>query len=159
YDLDRPLLGRLLQREDFTSGSPVIVLSETVWRNRFAADPNIVGRSVNFNGQPVTVVGITPVFAGMTNGARAWIPYPLEAYFKLGDHLARPGESAWLNVAGRLSQGSSRRDVAAELRLIAGQQDRLHPGRTSTVNVTNGSVIESPIEGNRIRWAFYVVVV
>jgi putative ABC transport system permease protein len=61
------LMGRLLQPEDYTGANPVVVLSERLWRNRFAADPQIVGKVAHFNGQPVTVVGITPVFAGMVS--------------------------------------------------------------------------------------------
>ncbi|HKQ80160.1 MAG TPA: ADOP family duplicated permease [Blastocatellia bacterium] len=146
YDPGKPLLGRLLQPEDCAAANPVVVLSERLWRYRFAADPQIVGKVTHFNGQPVTVVGVTPNFAGMVNGARAWFPYTLETYLKGGDNLLRPGEAAWLNVAGRLNPGFSRQDATAELRLLASQKDRLHPGRLTTVVVTDGSQIQAPGE-------------
>jgi predicted permease len=149
YDLRQPLMGRLLQTEDYSPANPVVVLSERLWRNRFASDPQIVGNVVHFNGQPVTVVGVTPTFAGMVHGATAWLPYTLETYLKSGDHLLRPGAAAWLSVAGRLNPGFSYEDAAAELKLLAGQQDRLHPGRATTINVTNGSIIQQPTGTNR----------
>jgi putative ABC transport system permease protein len=152
YDLERPLMGRLLSDEDCAAASPVIVLSERLWRNRFAADPEIVGKVVHVNGQPLTVVGVTPTFAGMVNGARAWTPYTLASTLKLGDGLRTPGEAAWLRVEGRLNAGFSRRDAAEELNLIASQQDRLYPERKTTLTVTDGSSIQEPGNGNTLTW-------
>ncbi|HEU4386273.1 MAG TPA: ADOP family duplicated permease [Blastocatellia bacterium] len=159
FDLERPLLGRLLQQDDCTAASPVMVLSERMWRNHFASDPEIVGKVVQVSGQPVTVVGVTPNFSGMYNGARAWLPYTLESYLKLGDNLRRQGESAWLTVAGRLNPGYSHRDAASEFTLLAGQQDQLHPGRVTTLTVTDGSVIQDPEARYRITLAVSVMVV
>ena len=153
YDLERPLMGRLLQPEDCSEARPVVVLSERIWRHRFAADPQIIGRVVHFNGQPVTVVGVAPNFAGMVNRARLWFPYTLETYLKAGDHLQKPGKDSWLLVVGRLKPGFSYRDAAAELGLIANQLDRLHPGRLTTLTVTDGSGIKDPERGNSVIWA------
>src|SRR5262245_29749128 len=107
YDLEQPLMGRLLQYEDCATASPVVVVSESLWRKRLASDPQIVGKVVHFNGQPVTVVGVTPNSAviAASNGASAWFPYTLETYLKLGDNLMRPGESAWVSMVGRLNPG------------------------------------------------------
>src|SRR5215475_1519111 len=143
----RPLMGRLLQPEDCAAANPVVVLSERLWRRRFAADPQVVGRVTHFNGQLVTIVGVAPNFAGMVNGARAWFPYSLESYLKLGDHLQHPGEAPWLEVTGRLQPGFSREQAAAELGLLASGQNRLHPGRSTTVFVTDGSEIQEPFQG------------
>ena len=38
-----------------------MVLSEELWRNRFGADTQIVGKIVHFNDQPLTIVGVTPM--------------------------------------------------------------------------------------------------
>ena len=157
YDPGQPLVGRLLRPEDCSAASPVVVMSERLWRNRFAADPQIVGKVVHFNGQPVTVVGVTPNFAGMVEGTRAWFPYTLETSLKLSDNLLRPGEAAWLEVEGRLNPGFSREDAAAELYLLAGQQDRLHPGRTTRLAVTDGSPIQEPVDGKRLIWAVVLI--
>lgn len=156
YGLRQPLLGRALQPEDCAAANPVVVLSERLWRDRFAADPQIVGKAVHFNDQPVTVVGVTPTFAGMVNGAKAWFPYTLETYLKHGEDLQRPGEATWLNVAGRLNPGFSHRDAAVELKLLASQQDRLHPGRTTMLTVTDGSWIQEP-DSPEIKWVFGVI--
>jgi predicted permease len=156
YNLEQPLLGRLLQPADCSAPTPVAVLSEGFWRNRFDADPQIVGKVVHFNGQPVTVVGVTPTFAGQIDRTSVWLPYALQPHLKLGDNVSQPGERAWLTVEGRLRPGSSRRQAAAELALLAGQQDRLHPGRKTALTVTNGSDIQAPEVGNLLLWVFAV---
>lgn len=156
YDLEQPLMGRLLLPEDCSAANPVVVLSERLWRNRFASDPQIVGKVVHFNGQPVTVVGVAPNFAGMGNGA--CFPYTLETYLKLGDHLMKPGEAAWLMVEGRLNPGFTRQEAAAELRLLAGQQERLHPGRISTRTFTDGSFIQEPYFRDRTIWTVTLII-
>src|SRR5262245_11725086 len=159
YDLEQPLLGRLLNAEDFSSSSPVVVLSEQLWRDRFASDPQIVGKVAHFSGQPVTVVGVAPVFAGLINDAKAWFPYTLGTYLKRGDGLLSPGEVPWLAVAGRLNSSFSHQDAAAELSLIASQQDRLHPGRKTTLTVTDGSSAQAPDTPDRAIWGFYLTIV
>jgi predicted permease len=52
----QPLLGSLFVAEQETER--VVVLSEDLWRRRFAADPNVVGRLVSLDGQPYTVIGV-----------------------------------------------------------------------------------------------------
>jgi predicted permease len=152
YQPERMILGRLLQAEDCSTAKPVAVLSETAWRNRFASDPEIVGKAIHFNGQPVTVIGVVPRYAGQINGAIAWLPYTLETYLKASENLLHPDEAAWLTVEGRLNPGFSRRDAATELGLLAGQQDRLYPGRKSAVIVTDGSMIQEPGMGRTAVW-------
>jgi predicted permease len=56
-----PAMGRLLTPDDGRNGAaPVIVLSDAWWRRQFAADPNIVGKTLDINHQQVTVIGILP---------------------------------------------------------------------------------------------------
>jgi predicted permease len=56
-----PLLGRLFTEEEcLKGGRPAVLLSQSFWRQQFAADPAIVGKAVSLNGQPVTIVGVLP---------------------------------------------------------------------------------------------------
>ena len=56
-----PGLGRLLTPADDDAGAqPVIVLSDALWRRRFGADPGVLGRVLQLNGEPWTVVGVLP---------------------------------------------------------------------------------------------------
>jgi predicted permease len=58
----RPLLGRFILPEEgsVTAVNPVIVLGYSFWQTRFGGDPGIVGKTLLYNGRPVTVIGITP---------------------------------------------------------------------------------------------------
>ena len=57
----QPAMGRLFRPEDGRNGAaPVVVLSDAWWRRQFAADPNIVGKAVDINGQQTTVIGVLP---------------------------------------------------------------------------------------------------
>ncbi|HEX5215365.1 MAG TPA: ABC transporter permease, partial [Vicinamibacterales bacterium] len=59
----RALHGRTFTAADLAPGAPkVIVLGFGFWRSRLAADPSVVGRSVRFDGQPVTIVGVLSPF-------------------------------------------------------------------------------------------------
>jgi len=56
-----PTLGRVFSNEEDRPGADnVIVLSERVWRNRFGADPSLVGRTLQIDGQSVQVIGVMP---------------------------------------------------------------------------------------------------
>ena len=55
----QPVLGRLLiGGDDLANAEPVAVLSAGLWKRRFGADPNIIGRKLTISGEPVTVVGV-----------------------------------------------------------------------------------------------------
>src|ERR1039457_3410705 len=58
----KPFLGRLLQRadDDHPGASEAAVLSWSVWKSEFGADPNIVGTTVRIDKHPYTIVGVTP---------------------------------------------------------------------------------------------------
>ncbi len=58
----KPFLGRLLQRadDDHPGASDAAVLSFQGWKNRFGADPHIVGKTIRLNKHPYTIVGVTP---------------------------------------------------------------------------------------------------
>jgi predicted permease len=70
-------LGRVFTDDDAKPGSPkVVVLSHALWKNRFGADPSIVGRTIRLNTEPVTVVGVMPeAFYFPTPRVQAWVPF------------------------------------------------------------------------------------
>ena len=135
----RPVLGRLLDQRDCSAGARVMVMSEALWRGRFGADPNVVGRVLSYN-LPLTVVGIAGGQAG--KWGNVYVPYTLASAWE------RPPIFA---ASGRLSPGHTRAQAGSELNLILAQQDRLHPGRRSTVVVTDGSWAQRPFETGKTK--------
>ena len=72
----RPLIGTLFEPKDETS--PVIVLSEGLWRERFGANPAALGSLVHLDGQPHAVVGVIPDrLAYPDQQARAIVPFAI----------------------------------------------------------------------------------
>jgi putative ABC transport system permease protein len=91
-----PARGRDLRAEDDRPGSaPVVIISDGLWRRRFAADPAIIGRNVRLDDDDVTIVGVMP--AGFENvvepGADAWttLKYDLSQGRAWGHHLSTLG--------------------------------------------------------------------
>src|SRR5258708_520112 len=72
-------------------------------------------------------------------------------------NLFRATDAAWLALAGRLKPGTSRLDAEAELRILASCQDRLNPGRTTTLVVTDGSWFAQPEMRDQVDWAISLI--
>src|SRR6266849_1570210 len=117
---EKPLAGRTLVREDGKPGAPpVVILSEDLWRGSFAADPKIIGRSINLDKRSFTVIGIMPAafrFPLLTKKEQLWIPLVQDPLF--GSWMDRRG-GHWLQVTGRIKPGVSMMQVQAQLDAIA----------------------------------------
>src|SRR6201993_3479739 len=56
-----PELGRLFGHQDFALGfAPVVVISDALWRRAYGADPNVVGRTIGLDTDPITIIGVLP---------------------------------------------------------------------------------------------------
>ncbi|HMF94285.1 MAG TPA: ADOP family duplicated permease [Vicinamibacterales bacterium] len=73
---ETPALGRFFRDEDALTGrAPVIVLSDRGWRERFSSDPAIIGRGIEVDGTPATIVGVArPGLAFPDADVRLWMP-------------------------------------------------------------------------------------
>jgi predicted permease len=155
YGLEQATVGRLFRDDECSvpGSAPVAVLSEEIWRGRFAADPNILGATITLRRQPFTVVGIVPErFAGRLRGRGIWIPYTMQPAVFNGQDLFADNAALWLTIEGRLQPGQTRESARAELSVIAGRLDRQHPGRRTALVVTNGSMIEEPFLRGQLLW-------
>jgi putative ABC transport system permease protein len=117
----RPLLGRIFLPEEDTKGSPpVVILSERLWRRRFAADRSVLGRSLAVGGKSYTIVGVLPETFHIPDrwgfDYDAWMPVD----FGEGGPLLR--------VVGRLKPGVTPAQAQAELDTIL--QSTLKKGRS-----------------------------
>jgi len=158
YVPPRPILGRPLQPADCQGAERVIVLSESAWRERYAADPGIIGRPVRLNNRSLTVIGVLPLYAGQFDGIQAWVPYTITPALGLGLDFASDPTIVALTVDGFAAPGRTRRNVATEIATTAARQDHLYPKRESRVLVTNGSLIEAPGSRALVTAGFSVVV-
>src|SRR5579863_10026362 len=115
----KPVLGRFFLPEEETrpDAVPNVILSYSLWKTRYAADPAIVGKSIEIARHPVTVIGVAPEgFVGAMPGLRddLWVTLdPLGTDVWRITH--RSGGAVWLNVIGRLRPGVSRDQAAQDL--------------------------------------------
>ncbi|PYQ20256.1 MAG: hypothetical protein DMF81_19150, partial [Acidobacteria bacterium] len=72
----RPAAGRLLLPEDAAPGAEaVVVLSDSLWRERFGGEASAIGRSLTLDGRPRTIVGVAPAeFYFPSREVRLWTP-------------------------------------------------------------------------------------
>jgi putative ABC transport system permease protein len=74
-------LGRgFIDGDDAASAQRVVVLSDRLWRNEFAADTKVVGRVILLNGNNHTVVGVAPASLTYPSKPDLWIPFVLEPW-------------------------------------------------------------------------------
>lgn len=108
-------LGRLLApTDDLPNGPHVAVLSYGFWRDKFAADPNVLGRVIRIEGVAFTIVGVTePRFHGLLLGFPPGISYPISQM----DGVPRPDSPGfyWSDVFARLKPGVTAQEVRAKL--------------------------------------------
>lgn len=118
----RPIRGRTFLPEEGKprAGAAVIVIGYSVWQNHFAGDPRIVGKTIQINRHPYSVIGVAPRdFTGCAPGLRAelWIPVSMDRDVWGADRPARRG-TFWLNVLGKLRPGVTKNQAQAELNLL-----------------------------------------
>ncbi|HYL72607.1 MAG TPA: ABC transporter permease [Bryobacteraceae bacterium] len=125
------MLGRTLTPEDDLRSSPhpVIVLSYTSWQNRFAGDPNIVGKTAKLNGLDYTIIGVAPRgFFGteILLSPEFWAPMTMQAQLEPED-IWLDNRNTWnIWTVGRLKAGVSQKQAADDLQAIATQIGREH---------------------------------
>src|SRR6266850_3857217 len=107
-----PFLGRPLQPTDEMQGAePVVLLGYDVWQRQFLHDPAIIGRVVTVGRTARTVVGVMPPRFGFPHNQQIWVPLPVQD--------APPREGPAVQVFGRLADGASWQDAAAELDVVS----------------------------------------
>ena len=76
----QPAKGRWFALEEEKAGAPgTLILSDSLWKMRFGADPAVIGRKLVLDGMPYTVIGIMPAsFSFPKRDVRVWIPLQLE---------------------------------------------------------------------------------
>jgi len=143
----RPVLGRgFLPGEDVgRSAHPVAVISYGLWQDHYGGSASIVGTTINFNGIPHTIIGVTPKgFLGTFVGyaMQFWVPASQQAVFdqsyRLDDRSAR-----WVEGFARLKPGVTLAAAQAQINGVAATLETEFP------NADRGRAVRIfPIEDN-----------
>jgi macrolide transport system ATP-binding/permease protein len=127
----RPLRGRFFHQDDDRreGASPYAVLSYACWRNRFGADPRIVGKTIRITAFPYTVLGVAPPgFHGteLFYWPEVWVPMTMQPKIEGHSWLdARGSFNVW--IVGRLAPGATAARAAANLHALSGDLARETP--------------------------------
>ena len=109
----RPILGRAFTHDEEQQGAArVAMLGEVAWRNRYNADPSVIGREVLVDGKPTTIVGIVRDQSGFPSTAEVFLPVTQVPRFSMArDHRI-------VRVLGRVRDGVSAEEAQAQLRTL-----------------------------------------
>ena len=119
-----PFLGRLATTEDTKPGAtPVFMMTYKTWRERFNADPSIVGKSFTLNGTPRTLVGVMPP-RFRWGWPDIWIPLAMDLTQIASDPNLK---NVYVWPVGRLKPGVSVTAASADLDVVAHQLAKIYP--------------------------------
>ncbi len=107
-------------QEDSPHAGEFVVISDSLWRRRFGADPNIVGKAITLSGQSYTVIGIMGPDFAIDPPADVWIPFQFD--------LNSSDQAHYFVAAARLKPGVTLAQANAQLQLAANQFRRKYPG-------------------------------
>jgi predicted permease len=140
----RPELGREFDYQAEVPGNGLqVILSDRLWRTRFDADPNVIGRKITLNMQPFTVIGVMPAgtehpgneYHSVAYGESVDVWWP----FSFAGNSNQRG-SHFIEGIGRLKTGVSSEQARAEMNAIMTQMGREHPN-----NDTGWKVLAIPL--------------
>jgi putative ABC transport system permease protein len=139
-------LGRVYtEAEDVPNGPAVAVLSHRLWQRQFGGRADALGKSMNLNGRPVTVVGVMPEGFGMEGSkADVWTPMGLDPAI---DYRTRTGR--YLTGVARLKTGVSPARAQTEMDAIARRLETAHPSFNAGWGVTVVPMYEQVVGGVR----------
>jgi putative ABC transport system permease protein len=117
-------LGRVFdESDDRVNGAKVVVLSDQLWRERFNADPNIIGQTVTLSQEGFTVIGVmAPAFA-FPKGVDMWTPL-LPA---MDQRAVESRGFTFLQAVGRLKPGVTLDQAEADLNTIIARLSEQYP--------------------------------
>jgi predicted permease len=108
FDME-PAMGRGFNPGDMIQNAPgVVVISNALWRERFASDPNILGKAITLGNRPYSIIGVARPEFWLDAKSDAWIPLPI---------VESPEDQGHeYNMAARLRPGISRTQAEADLK-------------------------------------------
>jgi predicted permease len=132
-------MGRVLHANDNKGlgSDPYIVLGYGFWQSRFASNPAVVGKTIEMNRRPFTVIGVAPRgFNGTIVGVAAnyWVPMMMQPVILPGESLTQRSPS-FIHMMGRLKPGVDIGQAQAELGTIAKHLAELYPASNRNIGV------------------------
>jgi len=138
----RPLLGRFFNKDeqDATPGAhPVAILSAALWKSRFGADRNVVGKSIRMNRRTLTIVGVaTENFPGTIVGLSfdAYVPLSMLPELTGGSNWLEDRNNRPFHILARLKPGVSVETARAEMQNIGQRLEKAYSDSNAGLGAT-----------------------
>ncbi|MEE4273906.1 MAG: ABC transporter permease [Thermoanaerobaculales bacterium] len=144
-----PSLGRFFTRAEVDDGSRVVILGDQLWRERYNADPDIIGTNATISGEAHVVVGVMPVGAEFLSpwtragDVKLWTPLEVPPFFVGEEGRGRN----WLLAIGRLKVGVEWKAAEAELKSIAAVLQQQHPESNASSTIWINPFLQQIVGG------------
>ena len=128
-----PVRGRLFTHEEDLADARVALISYRVWQSWFGGDETILGRQIQFNSNPFTVVGVLPPnFYFHSRTVDIWLPLGLRP-----SENFRKTQGRWMWTVARMKPGVTLRQAQSQMSTIAQRLELVYPdfNKTWGVNV------------------------
>ncbi len=127
----RPVRGRSFTEAEAAARARVIVISHALWRDRFGADPGVIGRLITIDGNPWEVIGLMPKEFDAPFQAQAWVPLTVT-------QADRQNRNSWfLQTVGRRAPGqtteAATRALTTAMEALASPTSRFNRDRVARV--------------------------
>ena len=121
----QPRLGRDFAREEETAGKDgVVILSHSIWQNRFAADVGIIGRSITLTGRPFVIVGVLPDIPHVIRRhSEVWVPLVLSTEISRANH--------YLEVFARMKPSVTLEQAQTGMNIVASTLEKEFPNENT----------------------------
>jgi len=124
-------VGRFFTEEEVAQGIPVAVLGHSLWQSRFGSDRGAIGRTIELNKVPLTIIGVMPRgFRGFSGDAEVFVPvtqFEKLLPFLAQYHILEDRNTHWGNAVARLKPGVSIETARADLQTIAARLQSAYP--------------------------------
>jgi putative ABC transport system permease protein len=150
---EKAVMGRSFGAEEDKAGAaPVVLLSDKVWKARYASDPAIIGKAIRVNALPVTVIGVMREGMSWPFNAEVWMPMS-----QLPPAFRNQGRSnRFLMGYGRLADGVTLQQSRSELTNISAQLAQEHQDTNKDMSANATPFLER-ILGPQIRTLFWAL--
>src|SRR5262249_7147739 len=138
-----PAIGRDFRPEEHSPAQPAVLISDRLWRRRFNADPNVLGKKLRFAGFSSAIIGVMPAAFTMLRGVDLYSPSPLNTAF------AQARTLTWFRCVGRLKPGVSIEQGRANLAAVQEALGRECPKPDAEIGTAVAPLHEATLGGAR----------
>ncbi len=147
-----PEVGRdFSPQEEHWGGPPAVLISDSLWRRRFAADPKVIGKTLRFSRSGIPIIGVAPPsLAFPERGIDLWMVGAPDAPF------AQDRTSTWYTAIGRMKPGVSLAAAQANLSTVQASLGRQYPKSDARISVTVKAMRDTAVHDvSRSLWILF----